>query len=362
MFVWTFRALGMEMIRKDRFAGRGALLGATAIVLCAIIPAAAQSGDPSSDNLARRLAAAQSEAEHLSAETQSLSAKADGTQVAQLFGESDEEKAARLQHEQAQDSSLATLNQRANELDDTLRRLTGQIEELDHRISEQNERIARMKKDFDYKICSMVAQQFGATTEQGEESSLPCAGQGQQQSTAVPQPSGQGNGQGPNGSIHLAPPPGVLGTLPRNDMGNLPQPSTTAPNQMASLDARPQFETALNLLAKAQYDEASAAFRNFADTYPNDDLAAQAVYWVGDIAYVQRDYTGAARAFAEELKKYPTGTRAPESMLKLGQSLLALNQKKEGCRALGTLPIQFPSASKSVTDQALAARKTAGCR
>jgi tol-pal system protein YbgF len=154
----------------------------------------------------------------------------------------------------------------------------------------------------------------------------------------------------------------VLGTLPRNDMGNLPQPSTTAPNQMASLDARPQFETALNLLAKAQYDEASAAFRNFADTYPNDDLAAQAVYWVGDIAYVQRDYTGAARAFAEELKKYPTGTRAPESMLKLGQSLLALNQKKEGCRALGTLPIQFPAASKSVTDQALAARKTAGCR
>ena len=154
----------------------------------------------------------------------------------------------------------------------------------------------------------------------------------------------------------------MLGTLPRNDMGNLPQPSATAPNQMASLDARPQFESALNLLAKAQYDEASAAFRNFADTYPNDDLAAQAVYWVGDIAYVQRDYTGAARAFAEELKKYPTGTRAPESMLKLGQSLLALNQKKEGCRALGTLPIQFPAASKSVTDQALAARKTAGCR
>jgi tol-pal system protein YbgF len=131
---------------------------------------------------------------------------------------------------------------------------------------------------------------------------------------------------------------------------------------MASLDARPQFEAALNLLAKAQYDEARAAFRGFADTYPNDDLAPQALYWVGDIAYVQRDYLGAAQAFAEELKKYPTSPRAPESRLKLGQSLIAMNEKKEGCRALGTLPNDFPNASKSVIDQALSARKAANCR
>jgi tol-pal system protein YbgF len=335
---------------------------AAAIFLCAGIPASAQSGNSSPDDLARRLAAAQSEADRLSADTAALSARSGETRVAQLFGESDEDKAARLQREQAQDSSIANLNQRANDIDETLRRLTGQIEELDHRISEQNERIARMKKDFDYKICSMVSQQLGATTEPGEEASLPCAGQTQQQSPAYPSAPGPGNGGNGNGAIHLAPPPGMLGTLSRNDMGNLPQPSATEPNQMASLDTRPQFESALNLLAKAQYEEASAAFRSFADTYPNDDLAAQAVYWVGDIAYVQRDYTGAARAFAEELKKYPTSTRAPESMLKLGQSLLALNQKKEGCRALGTLPTQFPAASKSVSDQAFAARKTAGCR
>jgi tol-pal system protein YbgF len=325
-------------------------------------PAAAQSNDSARDDLARHVAAAQSEIDRLAVETTPLSTRTDGVQVAQLFGESDEEKAARLQREQAQDSSLATLNQRVNDLDDTLRRLTGQIEELDHRISEQNERMARMRKEFDYKICSLVAQQVGATTEPGEETSLPCAGQGQQ-SPASQYPAGQTGGtSNANGAIHLAPPPGVLGTLSHNDLGNLPQPSATEPNQMASLDTRPQFETALNLLAKAQYEEASAAFRSFADTYPNDDLAAQAVYWVGDIAYVQRDYPGAARAFAEELKKYPTSTRAPESMLKLGQSLLALNQKKEGCRALGTLPTQFPAASKSVADQAFAARKTAGCR
>jgi len=85
-------------------------------------------------------------------------------------------------------------------------------------------------------------------------------------------------------------------------------------------DAR-QFQTAMNLLAKARYDEASAAFRSFADTYPKDDLASQAVYWVADIAYVQKDYAGAARGFAEVIKKYSTSLRAPDSMLKLGQAL-----------------------------------------
>ena len=71
-----------------------------------------------------------------------------------------------------------------------------------------------------------------------------------------------------------------------------------------------QFDTAMNLLAKAQYAEASAAFRAYADANPDDqDLSAQAIYWIGDIAYVQHDYPGATRAFAEQIKKYP-GTSA----------------------------------------------------
>ena len=41
--------------------------------------------------------------------------------------------------------------------------------------------------------------------------------------------------------------------------------------------ARQQFDSAMNLLAKAQYDEARGAFRSFTDTYPKDELAPQAV-------------------------------------------------------------------------------------
>ena len=113
----------------------------------------------------------------------------------------------------------------------------------------------------------------------------------------------------------------------------------------------------MNLLAKGRNDEASAAFRGFADTHPKDDLAPQAIYWVGDIAYVEKDYYNATRAFAEVIKKYPTSARAPDSMLKLGQSLIAMGQTKEGCMTLGALPSRYPNASKSVVAQAVGERK-----
>jgi tol-pal system protein YbgF len=324
--------------------------------------AAGTDSSPSLDQLSARMDMADAQARRLEVRIAQDQSRVAPVQLADLFGESDEEKAARLQHEQNQDSGIATLNQRMGDLETTLRQLTGQLEQLDHRVNEQNDRMARMQKDFDYKLCSLAAQQLGAAAQPGDQSALPCNPGGQASVSTTLPPASDSGGPAANGPIHLSPPPGVLGTLPQSALGNLPQPQGGAsPNQVASIATRPQFDAAMNLLAKAQYDEARAAFRNFADTYPRDELTPQAVYWVGDIAYVQKDYANAARAFAEELKKFPASPRAPESMLKLGQSLIAMNQKKEGCTALGAIESKYPTASKTVSEQALAIRKTV-CR
>jgi TolA-binding protein len=44
-------------------------------------------------------------------------------------------------------------------------------------------------------------------------------------------------------------------------------------------------------------------------------------------------------------------------MLKLGQSLIAMGKKKEGCFTLGSLPGTYPKASKTTLAQAAAAQK-----
>jgi tol-pal system protein YbgF len=281
-------------------------------------------------------------------------------QVAQLFGESDEDKAAREQHEQNQDAAIASLNQKVQDLENSLRGLTGQVEQLDHRISQQNDRIERMQKDFEYRLCTMAAQQLGASAAPGGDNALPC--DASQPAPSAPMSTMPPAASSPTASgppAHLAPPPSVLGTLPAGTALPLPAPSAgpSAPTD----STRPEFDSAMNLMAKAQFDQARAAFRSFADNHSKADLAPQALYWVGDVDYVQKDYPNAARAFAEGIKKYPTSPRAPDSMLKLGQSLVAMNQKKEGCTVLAALPSKYPAASKPVAAQAAASRKAALC-
>jgi tol-pal system protein YbgF len=260
--------------------------------------------------------------------------------VASLFGESDEEKAqwaAQQQHDANLDSQINDLKQRVNNLEQSLQQVTGQNEQLTHQIQELSARIDQQEKDFDNKLCSLAAQQLGAgTAPDASGDGLPC-NPGQAVS-AIIAPSGPQSG-------------GTLGTLPQSSG----QPAAPAADHS-------QYDAAMNLLAKAQYDQARAAFRAYADANPDDELTPLAVYWVGDIAYVQKDYAGAAQAFAEELKKFPTSLHGPDSMLKLGQSLEALGQKKEGCLTLGAIKSKYPSASAFVLSQAASARAAAQCK
>lgn len=260
-----------------------------------------------------------------------------------LFGETDEEKAARL-HEQNQDATIADLKQRVQDLEDSLRQSTGQNEALAHQVQQLSDKLERQRKDFEYRLCTVAAQQLGATQNESEDQpALPCGGGAPMaQSFNPPQQ------QQASGAPRLAPPPGSLGSLPAKQ-ANAPPP--------ANPETKAQFNAALDLAAKARYDEARAAFRAFADANPGDELTPQAVYWVGDIAFLQKDYAGASRAFAEELKKFPANTRGPDSMLKLGQSFLAMGQTKEGCLTLGALPGKYPNASKTLLAQAANERK-----
>lgn len=346
--------------RGGRLPRRGLLPAIAAAALFAGIVAAAGEDSPQRESLMHQLNAAEVQTRALQGRIAAAGAPAGSYRVAALFGESDEEKAARLQREQAQDDSVAALRQRMDAVENSLRRLTGQLEQIDHRINEINSRIERMQKDFDYKLCTMAAQQLGASPEPGEENQLPCGGStpGNAAPAAPPPPA---NAPAAQDSIHLAPPPSVLGTLPAGKGPNANAEVAAVTPPPASTH-KSRYDAAMNMLAKAQYDEARAAFRSFADNFPDDQLAPQAVYWIGDIAYVQKDYPSAARAFAEEIKKYPDSVRAPESMVKLGQSLIAMGQKQEGCTTLGALAAKYPNASKTIVSRAAQDRKAAHCR
>jgi tol-pal system protein YbgF len=287
---------------------------------------------------------------------------------AQLFGPSDEEKAAVRAHEDGQDNAITQATDRIRQLEDRVRGLTSSLsqatgtnEELAHQIRQQNEKIESMQKDFAYRLCTLSAQQLGASD------AMNCSAAGT--ASAMPQsyaPSPQAMRPGdplppieavPPRNFDPAPPPpvrgrppGTLGTLPGGSVPmNGPAPGNTA-----------QYDAAMNLMSRAQYSEAAAAFRSYADANPDDgDLSPQAIYWVGNISFLRQDYAGAARTFAETIKKYPKSSRAPDAMFKLAQSFMAMGQKTEGCTTLGLIRTRYPDASPQTLGQAATLRKTA---
>lgn len=309
---------------------------------------------------------------------------------AQLFGESDEEKAARQAHEDGQDNQISQLSGRIQQLEDRVRGLTqslstatGTNEELAHQIQDLRQKIDAQQKDFAYRLCMVSAQQLGAD---GNEQGLNCAAVGAAPAASMAPPSGGGGyapgaplpplggsdpgfGNPPPGAAQQGRPPGNLGTLPMNsgpmnsgpaNNGAMNTPRTASP--VGPSGGTAQYDRAMNMLAKAQYIEASAAFRAYADANPSDtDLSAQAIYWIGNIAYVQKNYPDATRAFAEQIKKYPDSIRSPDSMLKLGQALIAQGQTSSGCTTLGALKTKYPKAAPATLAAAAGARKAA-CR
>ena len=237
---------------------------------------------------------------------------------------------------------LGPMMRRVDELEASVTRLTGQMEEIGHRIDQLVTQTERMQKQME----------FDATQRANAQISAAPPPPGDQLASVAP----DANAAAPlPGSAPPAPTaPGVLGQIPAG---------STLPTPAPQPDPKRDFDSAMNLLSRAQYDDASDAFRKFAADNPEDERASAALYWTGDIAYsAKKDYAGAARDFAELLKRYPMAPRAPDSMLKLGLSLFQLGQMNEGCAALAALPAKYPQASPAIRTRATNERRDAMCR
>jgi len=142
-----------------------------------------------------------------------------------------------------------------------------------------------------------------------------------------------------------APPPDQAGTEPPPSGGSINE----------------QFNRAFGLVKQADYANAETALRAFIDAHPNDPLAGNAQYWLGQTYFARSKFPDAASAFAEGYKRFPKGSKAPEDLLYLGLSLAKADQKKNACVALEQLGQVFPNAAPAVRDRAAAEKKRIGC-
>jgi tol-pal system protein YbgF len=246
---------------------------------------------------------------------------------------------------------------RIADLESSLRDLRGQVEQLTFLVKQLQQQAELQRNETNYRLGALEG---GAPA--GSIATAPAATGAPPMATApagaAPHPVTPTGG--PGGPTPLAPgagsqaagaKPGTLGTVP----------ASAAPAGPAAADPRAQYDSAMELLSKAQYTDAQTAFRAFVAANPTNELAGPAQYWVGDISFTQKDYGGAAKAFADVLKRFPKTTKAPDAMLKLGLSLLELGQKNEGCTTLGALKAKYPTANASILGRAAQRFKEAKC-
>ena len=121
------------------------------------------------------------------------------------------------------------------------------------------------------------------------------------------------------------------------------------------------YETAYGYLLQRDYGAAEAAFDEFLRRHPNDPLAGNAQYWLGESLYVRGQYRAAAGAFLKGYQTYTKSAKAPENLLKLAMSLQRLGQKDAACSSYNELSTKFPTAPAHVKTTAQTERQRAGC-
>jgi len=115
-----------------------------------------------------------------------------------------------------------------------------------------------------------------------------------------------------------------------------------------SATPRDEFDLGIGYMQRKDYALAEETMRNFAQKYPSDALTGDAQYWLGESLFQRQKYREAAEAFLGVTTKYDTSAKAPDALLRLGQSLGALKEKEAACAALGEVTRKYPRASAGV--------------
>lgn len=140
------------------------------------------------------------------------------------------------------------------------------------------------------------------------------------------------------------------------------RPSAGAAVAMEAAGSSKQaYETAYGYLLQQNYEAAEGAFDDFLKRYPDDPLAGNAQYWLGETLYVRGQFKQAAGAFLKGYQTYARSTKAPDSLLKLAMSLDRLGQRDAACSSYNELGTRFPNAPSHVRTRADSERKRVGC-
>jgi tol-pal system protein YbgF len=143
-----------------------------------------------------------------------------------------------------------------------------------------------------------------------------------------------------------APPPAPIpaGMAPAPSApGAAPPIASTAPPASADV----LYSNGLRDINGKHYDLAMQEFQDYLRYYGETDLASNAQFYLGEIAFMQSQFQQALDAYNKVIENYPKSFKTASARMRKGFCLAELGQKAAAIRELRTVVRQFPGTDEA---------------
>ncbi len=106
------------------------------------------------------------------------------------------------------------------------------------------------------------------------------------------------------------------------------------------------YSNGLRDITSGKYDLARSEFEDYLKYYGDTDLASNAQFYLGEIAYSQRQYSQAVSEYEKVLTNYPRSFKLAPARLKKGMALIELGQKNPGVKELREVVKRYPGTEE----------------
>jgi len=215
--------------------------------------------------------------------------------------------------------AIATLTAKVNNLEEENRRLVGKVDELQHSIELARKDIAAVQAEPKIVVTSptepIVLGQPGSRTNTADGSTI-----------------------------------------------SKPSPYVTKVNSASETGLNDEFDEIFKSVVAEDYKTARPGLKGFVEKHPGTSQAGEAYFWLGEIAWSERDFNTAAINYLKGYKEAPTGEKASENILKMALTLKELGKKDEACKYLSRFNSEFPDAHSDLKNKAGTAKIDMGCK
>jgi tol-pal system protein YbgF len=119
-------------------------------------------------------------------------------------------------------------------------------------------------------------------------------------------------------------------------------PTAAAPAPPADM----LYSNGLRDITSGKYDLARQEFLDYLKYYGTTDLAGNAQFYLGEVAYAQRQYDQAVAEYDKVVVNYPKNGKVAPALLKKGMAHLELGQKTSGIRDLREVAKRYPGTDE----------------